>query len=160
MSLYQNQLENLIRLSSEWVKTLEVKVDPVDMSEPSFTGLHLLPKLQTFVQQLKKPQLYVRGDGGPASTPVVWDEVALFPDLSIVSSQEKYLAFEVKFLRQGDPGGSLTKAIGQTLMYSNLGFNYSFGLIFDIRRYSDPAKQIRWQNELMSGENFSIQLYK
>ena len=102
-------------------------------NETSYTGRVLFPWLKNLVGELNEPDLYVRGDGGPEVIPVFWQGISFYPDLTIVSSNLKYLAFEVKFLREGDPGGALTKAIGQTFIYSHFGYSRSIGLIFDFR---------------------------
>ena len=46
---------------------------------------------------------------------------------------QKILSIEVKILRDSDPSGSLSKAVGQTYLYRALGFEMSLGLIFDGR---------------------------
>jgi hypothetical protein len=57
--------------------------------------------------------------------------MTFLPDAQASLGAQKILAIEVKILRDGDPSGSLSKAIGQTFMYRALGFEMSLGLIFD-----------------------------
>ena len=102
--LNQKQLDNLIRLSESWIKEIEVEASSLTLGETAFTGEVLLPWLQGKVSTLLKPELYVRGDGGPPVQPLIWEGITVFPDLTVVSAYEKYLAFEVKILRDGDPG--------------------------------------------------------
>jgi hypothetical protein len=59
--------------------------------------------------------------------------MTFLPDAQASLGSQKILAIEVKILRDSDPSGSLSKAIGQTLMYRALGFEMALGLIFDNR---------------------------
>jgi hypothetical protein len=133
LSLSENQIEKLAVHVDTWLNDLHPPLATTAETEPKFTASALLPWLQSRVEILNKGGLYVRGDGGPVIKPVIWEGVPFLPDLSVVMGDDKYVAFEVKLLRDQDPGGSLSKAIGQTLLYSKLGYSYSFGLIFDCR---------------------------
>lgn len=107
--------------------------------ERGYTGRVLLPWLQQWVRNLNHPGLYVRGDGGPGIAPVTWSGIQLFPDLAIVEGTAKYLAIEVKLITDVDPGGSVTKAVGQTVLYGQLGYLDSIGMIFDARSAANPS---------------------
>jgi hypothetical protein len=146
--LNPRQIENLVRLADGWVREIEVEASSLALGETVFTGEVLLPWLQNRVSSLLKPQLYVRGDGGPTVQPLIWEGMTFYPDLTVVSTHDKYLAFEVKILRDGDPGGALTKAIGQASIYARLGFSASFGLVFDQRASVARNPIVSWKSEI------------
>jgi hypothetical protein len=147
--LNERQLGNLVRISEDWVREIQVESSSLNAGETSFTAEVLLPWLQKKVSTLLKPELYVRGDGGPPVQPLIWEGITFFPDLAVVSANEKYLAYEVKILRDGDPGGALTKAIGQTALYARLGYRASFGLIFDQRTSVARNSIVSWKAEML-----------
>jgi hypothetical protein len=157
--LNDRQLRNLIRIAEGWVKEIEVESSDLLVGETSFTGDVLLPWLQRKVSGLLKPDLYVRGDGGPPVQPLVWEGITFYPDLAVVSAYEKYLAFEVKILRDGDPGGALTKAIGQTSLYERLGYSATFGLIFDQRSSVGRNSIVTWKSEILEQESAHVHYY-
>ena len=105
--------------------------------ETGYTQRNILPFILKWVNQLNEGALHVRGDGGLNPLPIIWDEISLYPDLTIMYFHERLLAIEVKFLRTEDPGGSLTKAIGQALMYEKAGFKHAIAMIFDSRKLKD-----------------------
>ena len=157
--LNDRQLRNLIRIAEGWVKEIEVEAISLSGGETAFTGDVLLPWLQKKVSTLLKPELYVRGDGGPPVQPLIWEGMTFYPDLVVVSAHEKYLAFEVKILRDGDPGGALTKAIGQTSLYARLGYNATFGLIFDQRRSVARNEIVSWKSEILQQDSSHVHYY-
>jgi hypothetical protein len=157
--LNDRQLQNLVRIAEGWVKEIEVESTSLVGGETAFTGEILLPWLQQKVSTLLKPELYVRGDGGPPVQPLVWEGITFFPDLAVVSTFEKYLAFEVKILRDGDPGGALTKAIGQTSLYERLGYSATFGLIFDQRSSVRRNAIVSWKSEILEKEFSHVHYY-
>ena len=132
--LSEQQISSLYEMLLEEVTSMQIESPHVNEQETSFTSRVLYPWLRDWVAALRKPGLYVRGDGGPSISPVVWHGITFRPDLGIYSGQNKYVAVEIKLLTNADPGGSLTKAVGQTLMYEELGFAKSLGLIFDLSR--------------------------
>ena len=116
--------------------------------EREFTGRVLLNWLQQWVRDLHHPGLYVRGDGGPGISPVTWRGFQLFPDLAIVEGNTKYLAVEIKLITEVDPGGSMTKAVGQSVLYGQLGYMNSIGMIFDVRSHTKHTQSVRVIQEL------------
>ena len=77
--LNDRQLRNLIRIAEGWVKEIEVEAISLSGGETAFTGDVLLPWLQKKVSTLLKPELYVRGDGGPPDSdpPIERGDVAV-----------------------------------------------------------------------------------
>ena len=157
--LNDRQLRNLIRIAEGWVKEIEVEAKSLSGGETAFTGEVLLPWLQKKVSTLLKPELYVRGDGGPPVQPLVWEGITFYPDLAVVSVHERYLAFEVKILRDGDPGGALTKAIGQTSIYARLGYSATFGLIFDQRSSVARNEIVSWKSEILEQDSSHVHYF-
>lgn len=128
--------------------------------EPVFTGRVLLPWLTFWVKGLNHPGLYVRGDGGPSVPPITWEGITIFPDLVIVDGPSKYVAIEVKVISDVDPGGSLTKAVGQSVLYARLGYENSVGMIFDIRGSSKRIDQVRAVEELEFSSHTSVFIFR
>jgi hypothetical protein len=157
--LNDRQLQNLIRFAESWVKEIEVDALALRAGETAFTGDVLLPWLQRKVSSLIKPELYVRGDGGPQVQPLIWEGVTFYPDLAVDSAFEKYLAIEVMILRDGDPGGALTKAIGQTSLYARLGYSATFGLIFDQRSSVARNDILTWKSEILEQDSSHVHYY-
>jgi hypothetical protein len=91
--------------------------------------------------------------------PLIWEGITFYPDLAVVSVYEKYLAFEVKILRDGDPGGALTRAIGQTSLYERLGFNATFGMVFDQRSSVARNSIVSWKSEILKQESSHVHYY-
>ena len=157
--LSAEQQQALIRNTREWVADLRVPRGSLGNSEVTFTADFLLPKLRSFVLGLLKPDLYVRGDGGPSVQPLVTLGVTIYPDMTVTAHEDRYLAFEVKFLRESDPGGSLTKAIGQSVIYGELGYTHSFGLIFDLRESRFHGDDVTWKQLLLSTGNSEVHIF-
>jgi len=157
--LNESQLRNLIHIAESWVKEIEVEASALQDGEIVFTGKVLLPWLQKKVSTLLKPELYVRGDGGPPVQPLIWEGITFYPDLAVVTAYEKYLAFEVKILRDGDPGGALTRAIGQTSLYERLGYMATFGLIFDQRNSVAKNELVTWKSEILQQESSQVHYF-
>ena len=154
--LDERQIETLAQLCNSWIHELTTPASELENGETSFTGAYLLPWLTKKVSDLNKPGLYVRGDGGPAVRPLIWEKISFYPDLAIVEGETTYIAFEIKILTNLDAGGGLTKGIGQTALYSNLGYAKSFGLFFE-QRFIDKNEQIlKWHSDVISGENFRV----
>ena len=155
----EKRLKLYERLFTELPK---VEFSPVlaDESEEAFTARVLNPWLKDWVSKLQEPELYVRADGGPDTQPIYWSNISLFPDLTITASQEKYVAFEVKFLRTDDPGGSMTKCIGQTYFYHFLDFDSSFGLVFDLRSRIAREENFKFSELIQITERTQILIFQ
>jgi hypothetical protein len=132
--LNESQISGLYEIFLKEISEKHFSSPLANEPETAFTARVLFPWLRDWVAALRKPGLYVRGDGGPTIAPVVWHGISFRPDLGIYSGDKKYLSIEVKLLTNIDPGGSLTKAVGQTLMYEELGFARSVGLVFELSR--------------------------
>ena len=74
-------------------------------------------------------------------------------------AHEKYISYEVKILRDGDPGGALTKAIGQTALYARLGYRASFGLIFDQRTSVSRNSIVSWRSEILEQDSSHVHYF-
>ena len=105
---------------------------------------------------LNKSGLYCRGNGGPSVQPIVVDDLEFYPDIEIVMDSQKVLSIEVKFIRAQDPNGSITKGLGQGLLYKLHGYENSFVLFFDLRETkSNSKKTINFRQEPISRNLFS-----
>jgi len=152
-------MTRLRELSVEWVLELEITKEMMLDKEVPFTSEVLLPWLRRKVKGLNKPGLYVRGDGGPAVHNMHWHGFDFYPDLAIVQDNFKLIGFEVKLIRQNDSSAPLTKAIGQTMVYSRLGFNFCHGLVFDLRNQQGSSPFIH-REVLISSENAQVHVYR
>ena len=141
------------------IPNLEFQAPYIAESEESFTARVVSPWLKNWVADLKEPELYVRADGGPDTKPIYWSNISLYPDLTVTSGLEKYVAFEVKFLRNEDPGGSMTKCIGQTYFYHFLDFDSSFGLVFDLRSRMEPNAGLKFSELIQVTEKTQVLVF-
>lgn len=101
--------------------------------ERSLTNNQIGPALKHFVSTLLVPQMLVKHDGDVSVRPLLRHGMTFLPDAQVSIGTQKILSIEVKILRDSDPSGSLSKAVGQTYLYRALGFEMSLGLIFDGR---------------------------
>ncbi len=133
--LSDEQLEKFWCLFKNLIEVTDFPSPNLGELEEAYTARVVLPWLQNWVNGLRVSSLHVRGDGGSNPEPLFWKSISLYPDLTVRSFEHKYLALEIKFIRNEDPGGSLTKAVGQSFMYHYAGFRHSVGLVFDIRTH-------------------------
>lgn len=159
MRLSDEQFKKLMEYADAWIKELVLPIVTSTWEEKIFTAEHLLPWLQGKVEQLAKPGLYVRGDGGPSVHPVVWSNIAFFPDLAIVSDEEKLVAFEIKLIREVDPGSSLSKAIGQSILYSSFGYKVSRAIVVDCRESIKNANQMKWRSQIINTNSSATHVF-
>lgn len=131
-----------------------------DEKETNYTQRVVLPFILDWVKKLNEQDLHVRGDGGLNPLPIVWDEISLYPDVTVMVFHNRLLAIEVKFIRNEDPGGSLTKAIGQTLMYEKAGFANAIAIMFDSRRLVDSNQSFHISQDIEISRNSSALYYK
>jgi hypothetical protein len=134
---------------------------PLDSEkEPAFTNRVVLPFVSAWVKSLNENGLHVRGDGGLNPLRLVWDEVSFYPDITIMNFQDRLVSYEVKFLRMEDPGGSLTKAIGQTMIYEKAGFASSIGVIIDCRKLQNSHSKVRYSETIHLSERATALIFK
>ena len=134
-SLTSSQIEILFGKALEAISAKVLPVPTEGEKETTFTQRVILPFVTEWVKTLNVVGLHVRGDGGLNPLRIVWDGISLFPDVTVMQFHDRLISYEVKFLKPEDPGGSLTKAIGQTLMYEKAGFASSIGIIIDCRKF-------------------------
>lgn len=161
--LTEVQIDNLSHMVRGWLTELSFDSRDFERPEEKFTAEFLLPILVAKVATLNKPSLIVRGDGGSVMMPVVWSGLTFYPDLAICEFDSRHLAFEVKILKDKnfggvDPGGAFSKAIGQTKLYSDLGYARSFGVVFDLREVQTP-KRIEWREFLTLDGNSQMHIF-
>lgn len=107
--------------------------------EVAYTARVLLPAFQSWVKGLRRPGLFVRGDGGPGLLPIRLRGVELFPDIEVSIGTTIECAIEVKFLRSNDTSGSITKAVGQASLYGHLKSCFGCALVLDLRDCVESA---------------------
>ena len=124
--------------------------------ENAYTSRVLYPLVKDWVGTLNKSGLYCRGNGGPAVQPIVVDDLEFYPDIEIVMESQKVLSVEVKFIRDQDSNGSITKGLGQGLLYQLYGYENSFVFFFDLRlAKSNSKKTINYRHEPIAKNLFS-----
>lgn len=134
--LGEHQLRRMSELFRELMSTSIFRSPSLSETEPEFTSRVLRPGVENWVANvLKKRDLVVRGDGSAnVPRPLVLGDLAFRPDIEIVQTGQRCLAVEVKFLREGqDPTGSLAKALGQCVIYREMGFYSSHAVLMDLR---------------------------
>ncbi len=131
--LQESELQKFFTKVVSFFEVQEFEALAQGQQERSLTKNQVGPALVKFVAQLAIPQISVRHDGDNPVRPLLRHGMIFLPDAQASLREQKIIAVEVKILRDSDPSGSLSKAIGQTLMYRALGFEMSLGLIFDYR---------------------------
>lgn len=159
-SLSNSQLERLITKTSSFIENTSFLPPLASEKEPAYTSRVLLPAVTEWVKSLNAGGLHVRGDGGANPLRIVWDEISLFPDITIMHFHDRLVSFEVKFLRNDDPGGSLTKALGQTYMYEKAGFTASIGIVIDCRKLTENHSLVSNTQEIQLTENSKAYIFK
>jgi hypothetical protein len=133
-NLNQAQLDILFLKAIEFLQNQAYEATSEGQQERTLTKNQIGPALRKFALSLGIPQLVVRHDGDSPVRPLLRHGMTFLPDAQISLGSQKVLAVEVKILRESDPSGSLSKALGQTFMYRSLGYEISLGMIFDFRR--------------------------
>jgi hypothetical protein len=133
MQLSEARLEKFFQKLVEQFQSIEIEYEAQGQIERALTKSQFGPALQKFIDSLIMPQLIVRYDGHKSVRPLLRHGMTFLPDAQVTLGNQKIVAIEVKILRDGDPSGSLSKAIGQTYLYRSLGFEMSLGLIIDAR---------------------------
>ena len=132
--------ERLARLFDNEVAAWTFPASIAELAEPRFTGEELYQRAKSFVEALNRKSLLIRADGHVAPRQLRFSGMSFVPDLEIVEFETRHLAVEVKFIREVDPSGSITKAMGQVLLYKSLGFKQAHALIVDTRLSSDALE--------------------
>ncbi len=133
MQFSEARLEKFFQKLVVHFQSIEIEYEAQGQIERSLTKTQFGPALQKFTDSLIMPQLIVRYDGHKSVRPLLRHGMTFLPDAQVTLGNQKVAAVEVKILRDGDPSGSLSKAIGQTYLYRSLGFEMSLGLIIDAR---------------------------
>ena len=131
----------------------------IQETEPEFTSVVLRPWLYSWVSSVRHSGLYVRGDGGASITPLVWRSISIRPDLAVVEGQNRHLAIEVKILTESDPGGALTKAVGQATLYQQFGYAFSHALVFDLRKVNIAKTRLSMSDHVRLSASTSLLYY-
>jgi len=105
-------------------------------TEEQYTARVVRPYIDKFVKDTRSPGLVVRSDGQQQPLRVQVNGITAIPDIEIGEGREVLLAVEVKFLRDQDPSGSLTKAIGQAVLYRSLRAHQAAVMLIDMRSNS------------------------
>lgn len=152
----------LVRLEQLVISDIESATFPRPIDEEKeeeFTKRVFLPHLQSSVEAIGAKFLFLRSDGGVSPLATYWQGMAFYPDATITAFSDKLIAFEIKFLRAGDPGGSLSKAIGQSILYKMGGFERSYSLIFDLRGRFVPMDRFVLKESQSIRENVELRLF-
>lgn len=136
--LNKNQLDKLFLKSVDFLESHSYEAMAEGQQERTLTKNQVGPAIKKFATSLGIHQLVVRHDGESSVRPLLRHGMTFLPDAQILLGNQKLLAVEVKILRDSDPSGSLSKAIGQTFMYKSLGYEISLGMIFDFRKKTHP----------------------
>lgn len=102
-------------------------------AEPSYTRDVIMPTVADWLATLGRPQLFLRGDGVAPPRSVSLLDMFWYPDIEIVAFERRHLVGEVKFLRDVDASGSVSKAVGQAALYRAAGVDFGHVLLIDCR---------------------------
>jgi len=95
---------------------------------------HLVrPIVSKTLLEIGEKRLILSSDGENAPRQIIKYGMSFSPDLDITYLEQRCIAFEIKLLRDADASGSISKAIGQAIMYKELGYQNSLCLIIDCR---------------------------
>ena len=159
-SLTDSQIEVLFSKALDSIIANVLPLPGEGEKETAFTQRVVLPFVTDWVKTLNVGGLHVRGDGGLNPLAVVWDGISLYPDVTVMQFHARLVSYEVKFLKPEDPGGSLTKAIGQTLMYERAGFASSIGVIVDCRKIQPTHVGFRYSESIQLTDHATICIFK
>ena len=159
-SLTSSQIEILVGKALDAIIANVIPLPDEGEKETAFTQRVILPFVTEWVKTLNVGSLHVRGDGGLNPLRVVWDDISLFPDVTVMQFHDRLVSYEVKFLKPEDPGGSLTKAIGQTIMYERAGFASSIGVIVDCRKIQPAHVGFRHFDSIKLSERATVCIFK
>lgn len=138
-SLTDKQFSILIKVISRTLEDTEFGQPKLGSTELFITKNHVIPRIEEVIAKIKKKGLNVRGDGSQPVRPIYKSNFSVKPDIEIENYGERLIAVEVKILKKKDPTGSLSKAIGQGLLYRVWGYKAVFVLVFDFR----PGKNVK-----------------
>ena len=159
-SLTNSQIEILFSRALDSIIRNALPLPREGEKETAFTQRVILPFVTEWVKTLNVGGLHVRGDGGLNPLKVVWDGISLYPDVTVMQFHDRLVSYEVKFLKPEDPGGSLTKAIGQTLMYEKAGFASSIGVIVDCRKIQPVHVGFRHSESIQLSDHATVCIFK
>jgi hypothetical protein len=151
--------ERLARLFDNEVVAWTFPASIAELAEPRFTGDHLYERAKSFVETLNRKSLLIRADGHVAPWQLRFSGMSFVPDLEIVEFERRHLAVEVKFIREVDPSGSITKAMGQVLLYKSLGFEQAHALIVDTRLSSNALELQRDVEKLLLPDGITCSVF-
>ena len=133
------EIGRLSELFGELIDRATVRAPAVGEAEPRYTGAVIRPLVQTWLETLRRPALFLRADGGVAPLPVTTGGLWFYPDLEIAAHKHRYVALEVKFVRADySASGAVTKALGQALLYKTCGIQFAHVLLIDLRGPRTP----------------------
>ena len=153
--LTSRQIGNLTsRLVADLQSTNWPKIQSTDQ-ERSVTKHFVAPVVRETLSQLGINRLVLSSDGTRVPKPLIKFGMSFSPDLEIRFADQKCIAFEVKLLRDHDASGSLSKALGQALIYKSFGFERSICVVFDTRKNGDSEIQNFLENALSGDDSIS-----
>jgi hypothetical protein len=129
--LTESQFSALVKITKNTLAELKFERPQYRTNEITFTKEFVVPQIEKMLVDIKEKRLNLRGDGIQPVRPLFKSRFSIKPDIEIEIFGERLIAFEVKILRKNDPTGSLTKAIGQGLLYRAWGYKAAFVLIID-----------------------------
>jgi hypothetical protein len=131
--LTDKELDNLYKKVILYFQSYDFAALGENQLELALTKAQIGPALKKIMLQLGFQQMIIRFDGDSSVKPLVRYGMTFLPDLQAYIGMQKILAIEVKILRDQDASGALNKAIGQTFIYRELGYEMAIGMIFDKR---------------------------
>jgi hypothetical protein len=133
LHLDDEQIKKLIVHLKDYLESWKPRSPMPGEIEEGFTATVVLPFIKHLVRDIGRKTLLVNGDGGTQPNHIYRFGTSFRPDLEIVEGFKRYIAFEVKLISDIDPSGSISKAFGQSVVYSQFSHRFAFCLLFDYR---------------------------
>lgn len=108
----------------------------VNEAEPAYTARVVQPVVNSLIRKIDVPGLVVGGHGmGPAHS-VYFMGLEFIPDSEVTYRGNKMLAIENKFIGSVNRQRQITAAVGQAMIYTLAGYEFSIGLLLDTQTSS------------------------
>lgn len=116
--------------------------------EPAYTGRCLQGPVASLLAGLDIKGLVRSGDGAASVRTVNLLGLPFYPDLAISFHAEPLIAVEVKYLRSGGRQNPIATALGQTMLYQNLGYRRACTFFVDITNQVGVTEILHAENTL------------
>lgn len=90
-----------------------------------------MPVIGRLIRELNHDGLKLRGDGEERPDYVTLGHLKFTPDVAISHNHTREIAVECKFISSWSVNNSISTAIGQAVLYQNLGYRLSMVILIE-----------------------------